>query len=150
MWFLHLYFPKFGKYIFRGTDISKYFKESLGCRENENRLFISAILRVSVKPRFSLQLFYVISFPRTTFLDFNCSNGSFHLRNILIQIILLAYRKRRFQILYQYRFSSKTIIRLRPLPDVTRLGLLTTRLFHSGEQRPVDVFEAVCPLDPGL
>ena len=43
-----------------------------------------------------------------------------------------------FHLLWQLRFSSRTIIRLWPRPGVgTGLGLLTARLITSGEQKPL-------------
>ena len=38
MWLSELFFPQFCKLICRGTDISKYFRDSLGIRDKESRL----------------------------------------------------------------------------------------------------------------
>ena len=51
--------------------------------------------------------------------------------------------------LWQFQFSSRTIIRLWPwLGDVTGLGLITTRLRTCGKQRPAEVTQVVCHLVP--
>ena len=42
MWLLDLFFLNSVNLICRGTDISKYFRQSLGIRDNENRLYTNA------------------------------------------------------------------------------------------------------------
>ena len=75
---------------------------------------------------------------------FSCLNAGYH----LIQKILLSDPKKIFRLLWQFQFSSRTIIRLWPWldRDFNGLGLLTTRLVPTGKQRPVDIAQVVCPL----
>ena len=40
MWLFELFFLSLANLICRGTDISKYFRESLGIRDNESRLYL--------------------------------------------------------------------------------------------------------------
>ena len=42
MWLFKLFFLNSANLICRGTDISKYFRESLGIRDNESRLYIES------------------------------------------------------------------------------------------------------------
>ena len=41
MWLIKLFFPHSANLICRTTDISKYFRESLGIRDNESRLYLN-------------------------------------------------------------------------------------------------------------
>ena len=40
MWLIELFFLNSANLIYRGTDISKYFRESLEIRDNESRLYL--------------------------------------------------------------------------------------------------------------
>ena len=42
MWLFELFFFKSANLICRDTDISKYFRESLGLRDNESQLYCSS------------------------------------------------------------------------------------------------------------
>ena len=39
MWLIELFFLNSANLICRGTDISKYFRESVGIRDNEGRMY---------------------------------------------------------------------------------------------------------------
>ena len=44
MWLFELFFLNSANLICRGTDISRYFRKSLGIRDNESRLYSQAVL----------------------------------------------------------------------------------------------------------
>ena len=45
MWLIDLFFLKSTDLICGGTGISKYFRESLGLRDNESRLYLNLVWR---------------------------------------------------------------------------------------------------------